>query len=47
MQIWSAEIKEIERLYVSIKGQSPALEIELERLIIAPYENMVLVYSSR
>jgi TolB-like protein len=47
MQIWSAEIKEIERLYDSIKGQSPALEMELERLIIATDENMVLVYSRR
>ena len=47
MTIWSAEIKEIERLYDSIKGQSPALEMELERLIIATDENMVLVYSRR
>src|SRR4030042_335807 len=47
MQIWSAEIKEIERLYNSIKGQSPALEMELKRLIIATDENMVLVYSRR
>jgi hypothetical protein len=28
MQIWSAEIKEIERLYDSMKGQSPELEKE-------------------
>jgi TolB-like protein len=47
MQIWSAEIKEIERLYDSIKGQSPELEKELERLISASDENMVLVYARR
>ncbi len=47
MQIWSAEIKEIKRLYDSIKGQSPELEKELERLINASDENMVLVYARR
>jgi TolB-like protein len=47
MQIWSTEIKEIERLYNSTKGQSPALEKELERLINASDENMVLVYARR
>jgi TolB-like protein len=47
MTIWSAEIKEIERLYDSIKGQSPELEKELERLINASDENMVLVYARR
>jgi len=47
MQIWSAEIKEIERLYNSIKGQSPEMEKELERLINASDENMVLVYARR
>ena len=47
MTIWSAEIKEIERLYDSIKGQLPGLEKELERLINASDENMVLVYARR
>ncbi len=47
MTIWSAEIKEIERLYDSVKGQSPELEKELERLINASDENMVLVYARR
>jgi TolB-like protein len=47
MQIWSLEIKEIERLYDSFKGQSPELEKELERLISASDENMVLVYARR
>jgi hypothetical protein len=41
MQIWSAEIKEIERLYDSIKGQSPELEKELDRLIKTDDENIV------
>jgi TolB-like protein len=47
MQIWSAEIKEIGRLYDSIKGRSLELEKELERLINASDENMVLVYARR
>ncbi len=47
MTIWSSEIKEIERLNDSIKGQSPELEKELERLINASDENMVLVYARR
>jgi hypothetical protein len=33
MQIWSAEIKELELLYTSLKGQLPDLQKELERLI--------------
>jgi len=47
MTLWSAEIKEIERLYDSIKGQSPELEKELERLIKTDDENIVLVYARR
>ena len=47
MTIWAAEIKEIERLYDSIKGHSPELEKELERLISSSDENMVLVYARR
>jgi hypothetical protein len=47
MPIWSAEIKELARLYESIKGQLPDLEKELERLIRADDENMVLLYSRR
>ena len=47
MQIWSAEIKELESLYVSFKGQLPDLEKEVERLISADDENMVLVYARR
>ena len=47
MQIWSAEIKELEKLYESLKGQLPDLEKELERLIKADDENMILLYSRR
>ena len=47
MAIWSAEIKELERLYESHKSQLPDLEKELERLIKAVDENMVLLYSRR
>ncbi|KPK83430.1 MAG: hypothetical protein AMS27_12950 [Bacteroides sp. SM23_62_1] len=47
MTIWSAEIKELETLSTSIKGRFPELEKELERLIKADDENMVLLYSRR
>ncbi|MBG0859994.1 MAG: hypothetical protein IQL11_10850 [Bacteroidales bacterium] len=47
MPIWSAEIKELEKLYNSLKGQLPDLEKELERLIKADDENMILLYSRR
>jgi TolB-like protein len=47
MAIWSAEIKELERLYESLKGQLPDLEKELERLIRTDDENMILLYSRR
>jgi hypothetical protein len=47
MAIWSAEIKELEKLHESLKGQLPDLEKELERLIRADDENMILLYSRR
>ncbi|MBG0857932.1 MAG: hypothetical protein IQL11_00405 [Bacteroidales bacterium] len=47
MPIWSSEIKELEKLFESFKGQLPDLEKELERLIKAEDENMVLVYARR
>ena len=47
MAIWSAEIKELEKLYESLKGQLPDLEKELDRLIKADDENMILLYSRR
>jgi tetratricopeptide (TPR) repeat protein len=47
MAIWSTEIKELEKLKESLKGQLPDLEKELERLIKADDENMILLYSRR
>lgn len=47
MPVWSGEIKEIERLYQTIKGRFPEIEKELERLIKTDDENIVLVYSRR
>ena len=47
MAIWSAEIKELKKLYEFLKGQLPELEKELERLIKADDENMILLYSRR
>ena len=47
MAIWSSEIKELEKLYESLKGQFPDLEKELERLVRADDENMILLYSRR
>ena len=47
MAIWSAEIKELEKLYESFKGQLPDLEKELVRLVKADDENMILLYSRR
>jgi len=44
MAIWSAEIKELEKLYESFKGQFSDLEKELERLVKADDENMILLY---
>jgi Tol biopolymer transport system component len=47
MPIWSAEIKELEKLYETFKGQLPELEKELGKLIKADDENMILLYSRR
>jgi hypothetical protein len=47
MQIWSTEIKDLEVLYSSFKGHFSDLGNELERLIHASDENMVLVYARR
>jgi tetratricopeptide (TPR) repeat protein len=47
MPVWSSEIKEIERLYQSMKGRFPDIEKELERLIKTDDENIILVYSRR
>jgi TolB-like protein/Flp pilus assembly protein TadD len=47
MQIWSAEIKELESLHSSIKGRFPELEKELEQLIETGDANVALLYSRR
>ena len=47
MPIWSAEIKELETLFISLKGNLPDLEKELGKLVKADDENMVLLYSRR
>lgn len=47
MKIWSSEIKDLEKVSISLRGTQPELEKELERLIVADDENMLLVYSRR
>jgi hypothetical protein len=47
MAIWSSEIKELEQLHESFRGQLSDLEKELERLVKADDENMILLYSRR
>ena len=47
MNIWSAEIKEINQIYQSVKGRLPQLEKELSKLVTTDDENMLLVYSRR
>jgi len=47
MAIWSSEIKELERLYESFKGQLPDLSKELEQLIKFDDPNVIMLYSRR
>jgi serine/threonine-protein kinase len=47
MAIWSAEIKELEKLHESVKGQVPVLEKELEQLIHTTDANVIMLYSRR
>jgi adenylate cyclase len=47
MKIWSIEIKELENLNESLKGQLPELGKELKQLISTEDENVVLLYSRR
>jgi tetratricopeptide (TPR) repeat protein len=47
MATWTAEIKELEKPYETLKDQLPDLGKELERLIRADDENMILLYSRR
>lgn len=47
MAIWNSEIKELEKLYESFKGQLPELEKELIQLIHFDDPNVILLYSRR
>ncbi len=47
MLIWSAEIKELEALYTSVRGHFTDLEKDLEHLIKTDDENVALLYSRR
>ena len=47
MQIWSAEIKELNQIYQSVKGKHTKLEKELQSLIKTDDANILLVYSRR
>jgi len=47
MQIWSSEIKELEKLFVSLKGQFPDLEKELDQLMRTDDPNVLMLYSRR
>jgi len=47
MAIWSAEIKELETLYHSLKGKFPDLEKELVQLLETKDANVALLYSRR
>jgi len=47
MSNWSSEIKELERLYESLKGQLPETEKELGQLLKTDDANVVLLYSRR
>jgi TolB-like protein/lipoprotein NlpI len=47
MAIWSAEIKELERLHEALKGQLPDMDKELGQLIKSDDPNVILLYSRR
>jgi len=47
MPIWSAEIKELERLNASLVGQVPLLEKEMGLLLRTEDENVAMLYSRR
>ena len=47
MKVWSAEIKEIKKFVVSIRGRYPDLEKELENLIGTEDDNVALLYARR
>jgi len=45
--IWSAEIKELEKLSENLKGRIPDLEKELGQLIRFDDPNVILLYARR
>jgi TolB-like protein/Tfp pilus assembly protein PilF len=47
MSIWSAEIKELERLNLSLAGHFPLLEKEMGLLLKTEDENVAMLYSRR
>ncbi|MGD0341338.1 MAG: hypothetical protein ABSA76_06495, partial [Bacteroidales bacterium] len=47
MQIWSAEIKEIEKYLEAVKDRFPELEKELKQLVMTDDPNVLLLYSRR
>ncbi len=47
MAIWTAEIKEIERIHESLKSHFPELEKEMGQLIKTEDENVAMLYSRR
>ncbi len=47
MTIWSAEIKDLEKLHDSFKGKHPRLDMELDKLVKTDDDNIVLVYARR
>jgi hypothetical protein len=47
MSIWTSEIKELGKLFESLKGQLPELEKELGLLIKTKDANVIMLYSRR
>lgn len=47
MAIWTAEIKELEKLHESLKGRFPELQKELEQLVKSDDPNVIMLYSRR
>jgi TolB-like protein/Flp pilus assembly protein TadD len=47
MAIWTSEIRELEKLYGSLKGQFAELERELSQLVKTEDPNVILLYSRR
>ena len=47
MAIWSAEIKELERLNASLTGHFPELEKEMGHMVNSDDANVVMLYSRR